>query len=206
MEQRRLAAIMFTDIVGYTALTQKNEALSMELLEEHNQILRAISPKYGGREIKTVGDSFHLEFPSALDAVRCAIEMQKALVEHNASAPADRRFQIRIGIHVGDVMPREQDVFGDTVNIAKRLESLAEPGGICISEDIAHQIQNKIEAPLVKLGQAELKNVEEPREIYRVVLPWEKQEVADAELSRPRRKRAWASAGALAAIVVVAMA
>ncbi|MBI3460125.1 tetratricopeptide repeat protein [Candidatus Acetothermia bacterium] len=158
-EARRLAAIMFTDIVGYSALTQKNEALTDELLQEHNDVVRAMLPQFGGKEIKTIGDAFHVEFASALDATRCAIAIQKALIEHNASALPERRIQLRIGLHVGDVMPREEDVFGDTVNIASRIVPLAEPGGICISEDVAHQIRNKIEARLVSLGRPDARRV-----------------------------------------------
>src|SRR5437764_1150539 len=104
--QRKLAAIMFTDIVGYVAITQKNEAHALELLEEHNHLLRAIFPRYGGHEIKAGGDGFLVEFASALDATRCAIEIQRCLAERNASAPPERRFQVRIGIHVGDVVHR----------------------------------------------------------------------------------------------------
>lgn len=207
-ETRRLAAIMFTDIVGYTALTQQNEALSLELLNEHNRLLRPIFSKYAGREIKTMGDAFHVEFASALDAVRCAIELQETLNEHNASVLPERQLQIRIGIHVGDVVPQGQDIFGDAVNVASRIQPLAEPGGICISAQVYDQVHNKIEAPLRSLGKQELKNVAVPLEVFKLVLPWQNQEMTGAATaaSRSRRRKVWTSLGAMATILVVAVA
>lgn len=169
-EQRKLAVIMFTDMVGYSALTQKDEALALRLLEEHRHLLRPIFPKHGGKEIKTIGDAFLVEFSSALDASACAVAMQKTLFARNQESP--NQIQIRIGLHVGDVVYKQRDVYGDGVNIASRIEPLAEPGGICVSEDLARQIANKIEYPLVKLGKGELKNIDMPVEIYRLMLPW----------------------------------
>src|SRR5579875_4005546 len=121
---RRLGAIMFTDIAGYTALTQSNEALALELLEEHRRFLRQILLRHGGEEIKTIGDSFLVEFRSALDAVRCAISMQQALSQRNYESTSIRQIHIRIGIHVGDVVTVGGDVYGDTVNLAQRMESI----------------------------------------------------------------------------------
>ncbi|MBI3415603.1 MAG: hypothetical protein HY043_09845 [Verrucomicrobia bacterium] len=172
-EERKLAAIMFTDIVGYTALSQRNEALALELLEEHRRLLRPIFPRHQGTEIKTMGDGFLVQFNSALAAARCAIEIQKVLFSRNASEPTEPKIQIRIGIHVGDVIQREGDVLGDGVNIASRLQPLAEPGGICISVDVARQIRHNLEASVVTVGHAELKNVQLPLEVFRIVLPWE---------------------------------
>ncbi|MBI3414956.1 MAG: tetratricopeptide repeat protein [Verrucomicrobia bacterium] len=185
-EERKLAAIMFTDIVGYTALSQRHEALALELIEEHRRLLRLIFPKHQGTEIKTMGDGFLVQFNSALAAARCAIEIQKILFSRNASEPDERKIQLRIGIHVGDVIQREGDVLGDGVNIASRLQPLAEPGGICISVDVARQIRHNLEASVVTVGQAELKNVELPLEVCRIVLPWEPQ--AKAEGQRQKEK------------------
>ncbi len=120
-EQRKLAAIMFTDMVGYSALTQRNETLALALLHEQQRLLRPIFAQHSGREVKGTGDGFLVDFASALQAVSCAIDMQKALVEYNASAPAERRIQVRIGLHLGDVVVRDGDVFGDGVNIAARI-------------------------------------------------------------------------------------
>jgi TolB-like protein/class 3 adenylate cyclase/Tfp pilus assembly protein PilF len=173
-EHRKLAVIMFTDMVGYSALTQKNEKIALQLLDEHNKLLRSIFPRFNGKEIKTIGDAFLAEFSSALDAVQCAVEIQKKIHQRNETAPADRQFQIRIGLHVGDVVYKNNDVFGDGVNIASRIEPLASPGGICLSEDVARQIQNKISLSVVKLGASDLKNIQVPVDIYKPVLPWEK--------------------------------
>jgi TolB-like protein/Tfp pilus assembly protein PilF len=170
MNERRLAAIMFTDIVGYSALTQQNETLTLELLEEHRKLLRPFFSQYGGHEIKTMADGFLVEFASALEAVSCAIEIQKAMRARNLASPTKRRLEIRIGIHVGDVVHRENDVLGDGVNIAARLQPLAEPGGICISEDVARLIRNKIDEPLIELGKRELKNIQEPINTYKIAL------------------------------------
>ncbi|MDD5220391.1 MAG: adenylate/guanylate cyclase domain-containing protein, partial [Candidatus Bipolaricaulis sp.] len=131
-DTRQLAAIMLTDIVGYTALTQVDEALTLALLEEHASLLRPLFAEHSGREIKGTGDGFLVEFPSALEAVRCAIEIQRALHERNSAVPLDRTIQVRIGVHLGDVVHRGSDIFGDGVNITARIEPLAEPGGICL--------------------------------------------------------------------------
>ena len=171
-ERRRLAVIMFTDMVGYSALTQQDEALALRLLEEHRRLVRGQLAKFGGAEIKTIGDAFLAEFSSALDASACAIEIQKSLNARNQDNA--NPIQIRIGLHVGDVVYKQHDMYGDGVNIASRIEPLAEPGGICVSEDLARQIANKIEYPLVKLCKGELKNIEMPVEIFRLMLPWNK--------------------------------
>jgi len=171
--ERRLAVLMLTDIVGYTALAQKDEALALELLEEHNRLLRPLFRSWGGREVKSTGDGFLVEFPSALEATRCAIEIQRALHERNAAAPPERRLRVRIGLHLGDVVHREGDLFGDGVNLVSRVEPLAPPGGICLTRQVYDHVWNKLELPLVSLGRRELKNVQLPLEVYRVVLPWE---------------------------------
>ena len=174
-EQRRLAAIMFTDMVGYTALSQRNEALALELLEEHRRILRSIFPRFNGTEIKTIGDAFLVEFQSALEAAQCALEIQRTLAKRNHDVSSDHRIELRIGIHVGDVVHREGDVYGDGVNIASRIQPVAGIGGICISVDVERQIHNALEARFEKLAPVELKNVEVPMDLFRIVLPWERQ-------------------------------
>ncbi len=171
---RRLAAIMFTDMVGYSGLTQRNEKLALELLDEHRTILRPLFPRYGGREIETAGDAFFVEFDSALEAARCAIEIQETLHERNRTNPPDTAIRLRIGLHLGDVVFSNKNAHGDGVNIAARIEPLASPEGICVSEDVARQIHNKIDLPVLKLGRGELKNIGLPMQIHRIVMPWEK--------------------------------
>src|SRR5919198_1086544 len=189
-EQRRLAAIMFTDMVGYTALSQRNEPLALELLEEHRRILRPIFPRFNGTEIKTIGDAFLVEFGSALEAAQCAIAIQRALAKRDADAPAERQIQVRIGIHIGDVVHRAGDVYGDGVNIASRIEQLANAGGVCVSMDVERQIRNAIEARFEKLAPTELKNISVPMDLFRIVLPWEQRAlIGVAKSEAPRRPR-----------------
>lgn len=170
---------MFTDIVGYTALTQKDESLALQLLEEHRSLLRPIFQKHGGREVKTIGDAFLMEFSSVLEAARCAVEIQERLHKRNGTASPERRIQVRIGLHLGDLVHSGGDVYGDAVNIASRIEPLAEPGGICASEQVYAQIRNKMGLPIVSLGRRELKNVQELVEVYKIELPWQSEEEMD---------------------------
>ena len=146
-EERKLAAIMFTDMVGYSALAQRDDKVALELLEEHRRLLREIFPRFHGTEIKTIGDAFLVEFGSALEAAQCAIEIQRTLAKRNHDVTSDRRIELKIGIHIGDVVHREGDVYGDGVNIASRIEQLAGAGGICVSMDVERQIRNALEAP-----------------------------------------------------------
>ena len=170
-DQRKLAAVMFTDMVGISALSQRNEALALELLEEHRVMVREIVPRHGGREIKTTGDGFWLEFPRALAAVQAAVEIQKAFHGRNLAEASARQIQIRIGIHVGDVVQRDGDIHGDGVNLAARLEPLAPPGGVCVSNAVYDQVRNKVGESFVNLGPAELKNILLPVQVYRVLFP-----------------------------------
>jgi len=196
---RKLAAIMFTDMVGYSALTQKNESLALDLLEEHRQILRPLFPKHGGKEVETVGDAFFVEFNSALEAVNCAIEIQENLFNRNANLEYEKHINLRIGLHVGDVVHLDSHVHGDGVNIAARLEPLSMPGGICLSEDVVRQIHNKIEFPLQKLPTANLKNITLPVVVYCVVLPWQKnrKSVKNPTFSKIKIKQSLKFLGAL---------
>ena len=171
-EYRKLSAIMFTDMVGYSAMVQKNESLALALLQEHRKILRPIFPKHYGEEVETAGDAFFVEFKSALEAAQCAIEIQKVLQERNSKVETEKQILIRIGLHIGDVVHMGKHVHGDGVNIAARIEPLSVPGGICLSEDVYRQIHNKIELPLSKLGTKNLKNIKTPIDIYSVDLPW----------------------------------
>src|SRR5258708_7450536 len=172
-EQRKLAAIMFTDMVGYSALAQRDDRLALELLEEHRRLLREIFPRFNGTEIKTIGDAFLVEFGSALEAAQRAIEIQRTLAKRNHDVTSDRRIELKIGIHIGDVIHRHGDVYGDGVNIASRIEQLAGAGGICISTDVERQIRNALEARFEKFGSADLKNIKLPMDLFRIVLPWE---------------------------------
>jgi adenylate cyclase len=176
---------MFTDMVGYTALGQRNESLSLALVEEQRRLIRPILAKHNGREIKTIGDAFLVEFPSALDAVRCAYDIQRAVREFNFSLAEDKRVHLRIGIHLGDVVESNGDVSGDAVNLASRVEPIAGDGGVCLTREVYSQVANKFDLPLKSLGFRNLKNVILPTEIYRVVMPWEEEKL----LSEPQDRR-----------------
>ncbi len=159
-ELRRLAAIVFTDMVGYTGLSQRDERLALQLLDRHNEVMRRILEKHGGREVKTIGDAFLMEFGSALAATEFAIDAQQAFRELNAKEPPERNIVVRIGIHVGDVVKRGDDIFGDAVNVASRIYPLAEPGGICLTEEVYLQVRNKIPYKMEELPEQSLKHVE----------------------------------------------
>lgn len=197
---RRLSAIMFTDMVGYSKLSQTNEALALDLLDEHRKLLRPFFDQFQGREIETAGDSFFVEFNSAVEATNCAIEIQTALHKRNEIAPKERQILVRIGLHIGDVVYMENHVHGDGVNIAARMEPLAPAGGICISEDVTRQIRNKVPYPVVQLGAEKLKNISMPMNIYSVALPWIT--TPKPKKRSPRKKILFAGAIALAAAII----
>jgi adenylate cyclase len=168
---------MFTDMVGYTSLGQRNESLALALVNEQRKLLRPIFKRHRGREIDTVGDAFLVEFGSALDATRCAYDIQRATKEFNISLPEDRRINLRVGLHVGDVVQSKSgDISGDAVNVASRIEPLANPGGVCLTRQVYDHVQNKFELPLESLGLKPLKNVRERVEVFKMVLPWERPE------------------------------
>src|SRR3989449_10552502 len=165
---------MFTDLVGFTALSQRNESVAISVLDEQRELLRPVFIRHDGREVKTIGDAFLVHFPSALSAVKCAYEIQKTTREFNNSLPEERRVHLRIGIHLGDVVESQGDISGDAVNVASRIESLADSGGVCLTRQVYDQVQNKFDLPLKSLGTRSLKNVNAPLEVYRMVLPWER--------------------------------
>ena len=178
---------MYTDMVGYTALGQRNESLSLALVDEQRKLLRPIFNRHSGREVKTMGDAFLVEFPSALDAVRCAYDIQRATREFNISLPADKRIHLRVGVHVGDVVESQGDISGDAVNVASRIEPLAEDGGVCLTQQVYDHVQNKLELPLESLGSKSLKNVTVPLEVYKMVMPWsEEKTVSQTQLDKKR--------------------
>jgi TolB-like protein/class 3 adenylate cyclase/Flp pilus assembly protein TadD len=201
-EQRQLAAIVFTDMVGYSAIAQRDEALALEMLEEHRRILREILTRFNGIEIKTIGDAFLLQFRSALEAVQCAIEIQRTLAKRNHDVTPARRIDLKIGIHIGEVVSRDGDIYGSGVNIASRIEPLARAGGICVSMDVERQIRSALEIKFEKFTPAQLKNIELPMDVFRLVLPWE----TGAE-TQPKATTVWKrwALPVLAAVVIVGL-
>ena len=168
---RRLAAIMFTDLVGSTQLAQRDEKAALQLLREQENLVRPILEAHRGRLVKSTGDGFLVEFGNALDAVECAVDFQRRAFERSTND--DRApLRVRIGIHVGDVESEGSDILGDAVNVAARIEPIAEAGGICLSGPAYDQVSNKVPYTIEKLGPKNLKGVARPIEVYRVLLPW----------------------------------
>lgn len=165
---------MFTDIDDYSIIVERNEPLSMELLEEYRKISRSIFKKYNGKEIRTMGDGLFVEFASIVEAVECAISLQFAFEERNKNMPPEKIFYVRIGIHSGDVIAQEGDIYGTAVNTAARVEPLAHPGGVCITEQVSAQVKELVSLPLKSIGIHKLKNLKDPVELYYVVFPWTK--------------------------------
>jgi len=165
---RRLAAIMYTDIAGFTALSQKDEPAGLRLLQDQERLVRGLLEVHRGRLVKSIGDGLLLEFPDALDAVTCAIDLQRHIEERNArELPPELR--VRIGVHLGDVEESGADILGDSVNVASRIEPLAEAGGICLTSPVYDQVQNKVHFRVDRLGPQTLKGVREPIVVYRVI-------------------------------------
>jgi class 3 adenylate cyclase len=164
--QRRLAAIMFTDIVGYSRLMGADEARALRLLDRHDAILGEQVRAHGGEILKKMGDSVFASFDSATSAVRCAIAIQQALARHNEGADPQECVAVRIGVHLGDVIERNGDLFGDGINVAARLQPLAKPGGVCISNAVYQAVLKSVDPKPILVGEVELKNIVERHVIY----------------------------------------
>ncbi len=168
--QRRLAAILATDVVGYTRLMGEDEAGTLAALKAHRKdFIDPMIAEHGGRIVKLMGDGALVEFASVSDAVSCAVEVQRGMAERNAEVPNERRIIFRIGINLGDVIIEGDDIYGDGVNIAARLEGLAEPGGICLSRTVVNHVKGKVELDFEDMGEQQVKNISEPIRVYRVV-------------------------------------
>ena len=169
--QRRLSAILAGDIAGYSRLMGADEEGTLATLRAHRgEFIDPTIAQHRGRIVKTTGDGILLEFPSAVDAVRCALEVQRGMAKRNAAAQRDQRIEFRIGVNVGDIIIEGDDIFGDGVNIAARLEGIAEPGGIAISDDTYRQVRDKLDVTFDDAGEQALKNIARPVRIYRVRL------------------------------------
>jgi class 3 adenylate cyclase len=169
--ERRLAAILAADVAGYSRLTGLDEEGTHARLQDHLRLL--VDPKiaeHRGRVVKNTGDGLLAEISSVVDAVRCAVEVQRGMAERNADVPQEKRIEFRIGINVGDVMLDRGDIFGDGVNVAARLEGLAEPGGICVSSRVQEDAEGKLEITFENAGEQQLKNIARPVRVYRVRL------------------------------------
>ena len=165
-----MAAIVAADVAGYSRLMGLDEVGTARTLREHRKVTDALVAKHGGRLVKTTGDGVLLEFPSVVDAVECAVAVQAVMAQRNEGVPQDRRMLFRIGINLGDILIEGDDILGDGVNVAARLEGIAEPGGICISSSAYEQVRGKVPVEFTDLGEQTLKNIARPIRAYAVGL------------------------------------
>src|SRR5215204_6002809 len=166
--ERKLAAIFAADVAGYSRLMGQDEVGTLRTLAAHREIMDRLIAEHRGRIANTAGDSVLAEFPSVVDAVKCAIEVQEQLREKNEEVPEERQLRFRIGVHVGDVMVRGGDLFGDGINIAARLQALAEPGGVCVSGAAQEYVRKNLAVTFQDLGPQIVKNIEEPIRAFAV--------------------------------------
>jgi TolB-like protein len=184
--ERRLAAILAADVAGYSRLMGADEVGTARTLREHRAVTDALVSNHGGRIVKTTGDGVLLEFPSVVDAVECAVAVQAVLAERNQGFPEDRRMLYRIGINLGDILIEGDDILGDGVNVAARLEGIAEPGGICVSSSAYEQVRGKVSVDFTDLGEQTLKNIARPIRTYAVGLSANAHQTAPLPPSAPR--------------------
>lgn len=170
-EERRLTTILAADVVGYSRLMAADESATLAQLKTHRkELLEPKTAEYHGRGVKLMGDGTLMEFGSVVDAVNFAVDVQWAMVERNAKVPEDQRIIYRVGINIGDIIVEGDDIYGDGVNVAARLEALAEPGGICISRTVFNPVRNKVVLAFEDLGESQVKNIPDPVRVYRVDL------------------------------------
>jgi len=201
---RRLAAILAADVAGYSRLMGADEEGTLERLKAHRRQL--IDPKiaeHHGRIVKTTGDGLLAEFPSVVDAVRCAAEVQRGMLDREPDIPDERRVRFRIGINLGDVIAEDGDIFGEGVNIAARLEALAEPGGICVSGMVHDQIRDKLPYRFADRGEQNVKNITRPVRVYALRL--EDRSASSEPIATPRHRVTGIAIG-MAAIVALVIA
>src|SRR6266404_1584750 len=169
--ERRLAAILAADVVGYSRLMGQDEAATLARLRKHrNQLIGPKVAEHKGRIVRTTGDGFLIEFPSVVEAVACAVEIQRAMAECNTTTPEEQRIVLRIGINLGDIIIQDDEIHGDGVNVAARLEPLAEPGGICVSATVHDEVRDKLDLAFDDMGEHALKNIARARRVHRLLL------------------------------------
>jgi len=166
--ERKLVAILAADAVGYSRLMERDEAAALARLTDHRGVIDGLIARFRGRIAGTAGDSVLAEFASVFDAVQCAVEIQQELGTANGTLPEDERMPFRIGINVGDVMVKDGDIFGDGVNIAARLQTIARPGGICVSRGVRDHIRHKLPYGFEDLGEQSVKNIAQPVRVFRL--------------------------------------
>ena len=204
--QRKLTTILAADVVGYSRLMEVDEERTLGTLKAYREVIDQLAAKHGGRVFGGAGDSLVAEFGSAVEAVRCALSMQEDLAVRNAELAEERRMIFRIGINVGDVMVDGDNLFGDGVNVAARLEALAEPGGICIAASVFEQVKNKLSLGFEEMGPQEVKNIAEPVSAYRLVPGSVSVSAGAMAAAKPTGGRRWRMPAIATAAVVVVVA
>jgi adenylate cyclase len=203
--ERRLAAMLAADVQGYSHLTELNEEASTATLRMYRAVVEESISAHRGHVFSSAGDGVVAEFPSVVEAIRCAVEIQNEIAERNAAVPEDRRMQFRIGVNLGDVIAEENHYYGSGVNVAVRLEQLAEPGGICLSQTVYDQVRKIVEIPFEDIGEHRLKNIAEPVHVYRILPgpspPWLKRLFSRTNI---HRQRFGVATGALLVLLAVA--
>jgi len=198
--RRKLAAILSADVVGYSRLMAANEAATVETLKSYRDIIARLVGRHGGRVVNTPGDALLAEFPSAVEAVQTAVEIQKSVEGHNIDLEPDRRMQFRIGVNLGDVIEEaDGTIYGDGVNIAARMEALAEGGGVCISSNVYDAVEGKLALGFDFLGEHQVKNIAKPVRVYRVRAESKQAPVR----SRPKRRIGWQTAVPVVAAILL---
>ena len=203
MLARRLAAVVAMDVVGYSRLMGVDEAGTLAALQTHwQELLTPKSAQYNGRTVKLMGDGALMDFGSVVDATSFAVEVQIAMQQRNRDVPQDRRIVFRIGINLGDIIVQDDDIFGDGVNVAARLEGLADPGGICLSRSARDQVRDKLELELEDLEEIEVKNIARPIRVFRVILDEKASLLATPVSTNPKPDKIQQRIPFLAAMVV----
>jgi adenylate cyclase len=195
--KRKLTAIVSADVVGYSSLMEDNEEATIQTLNTYRKSISTLIEQHRGRVVDTTGDNLLAEFSSVVDALKCAVETQKEIGERNADLPENRRMLFRIGVNLGDIVEEEDRIYGDGVNIAARLEGLAETGGICISRTAYNQVKKKLELGYEYLGEHSVKNISEPVHVYKVLMEPEAAGKVIGEKRKEKRRMA------LAAVIIL---
>ena len=203
--QRRLAAILAADIAGYSRLMHEDEPATVRDLKAHQSVILPLIGRHGGRIIDTAGDGIMAEFPSVIGATECAVEIQTVMAERNQRVPESRRMCFRIGINLGDVIHDETRIYGDGINIAARLEALAQPGGVLVSSTVYDQVRGKLPFTFEDVGERQVKNIEQPVRMYQLHIPGTSSKArrrsAGAQPSRAARR--WIVWGLAAFLVLI---
>ncbi|MBW2634828.1 MAG: adenylate/guanylate cyclase domain-containing protein, partial [Deltaproteobacteria bacterium] len=200
---RKLRAILSADVKGYSLLMTDDEAFNVKTLKEYRAVMSDLIGQHSGRVVDDPGDNLLAEFASVVDAVRCAVEIQKVLKENNEKLPTEKRLEFRIGVNIGDVIQDQDRIYGEGVNIAARIEGLAEPGGICISRNAYNHVRNKLNFGYEYLGEHDVKNIKVPVRVYKLLMAPEDAGKLIGDVPKSEAKN-WKWAAVVVALIIIA--